>query len=518
MKKFLLIGFYSLLLLVSCEGNNEPNNNPSSNNNQNQENYDNNIKLENYENGHEYVDLGLPSGILWATKNVGSSSPEGFGNYFAWGETEYKVSYEESTYKWGLYKHYEKYCTSDFYGEIDNKTILELNDDAAYINWGGNWRIPTFKEYEELINCCTWIWGTKVTNEGLNINGYIITGPSGKSIFLPASGERPNNNYDGLTGSYWSCELGSDDYRAKVITFDSKGKELDQHSRYYGYSIRPVIGNFRITISLNDNFGNINTINAEHGQSIRLPENTFKRKGYDFLCWNTKADGSGENYKPGDNISVTENFTLYALWYNKEIAGTENGYDYVDLGLPSGIKWATYNIGSNKPEEYGYLFKWGETERTFSYDCNWLEYKWNESQSTQFVGEAIKYYPINGVYYDYSKLLLSDDAAHINWGGNWRMPTQKEIEELENYCNWIITFKNGIAGYLITSKINNNNLFIPTLDKSDDTLVNEGIYWTSSLVTDFSSAAPYAYSCFSKYYISCKKTIKACGKRIRPVF
>ena len=106
------------------------------------------------ENGHEYVDLGLPSRIKWATCNVGATTPEEYGDYFAWGETEPKDNYDWSTYKWCNESNatMTKYCTDSSYGTVDNKTVLELEDDAAYVNWGGNWRMPTKAELDELTN------------------------------------------------------------------------------------------------------------------------------------------------------------------------------------------------------------------------------------------------------------------------------------------------------------------------------------------------------------------------------
>ena len=102
--------------------------------------------------GHEYVDLDLPSGTLWATCNVGAEKPEEYGDYFAWGETKTKENYDWSTYKWCNGSEYEltKYCVSGRYGTVDNKTELLPEDDAATANWGSNWCMPTVEQIEEL--------------------------------------------------------------------------------------------------------------------------------------------------------------------------------------------------------------------------------------------------------------------------------------------------------------------------------------------------------------------------------
>lgn len=159
------------------------------------------------------VDLGLPSGTLWADRNVGADSPEDYGDYFAWGETSPKRTYNWSTYKWckGSSDTMTKYCTKSSYGTVDNKTVLDLEDDAAYVNMGAEWRMPTYDEQKELRNNCTWTWTTQKGTKG-----YKVTGPNGKSIFLPAAGSRDDiertNRYSNLDdagshGYYWSSSL-----------------------------------------------------------------------------------------------------------------------------------------------------------------------------------------------------------------------------------------------------------------------------------------------------------------------
>ena len=150
------------------------------------------------------VDLGLPSGTLWADRNIGADSPEGYGDYFAWGETRPKSTYSWSTYKYckGSYNTLTKYCTDSSCGTVDNKTVLEPSDDAATANWGSNWRMPTHAEQEELIEKCTWTWTTRN-----GVNGYKVTGPNGNSIFLPAAGFRYDSSVSGAgsRANYWSA-------------------------------------------------------------------------------------------------------------------------------------------------------------------------------------------------------------------------------------------------------------------------------------------------------------------------
>ena len=188
---------------------------------------------------HEWVDLGLPSGTLWATCNVGASSPEDYGDYFAWGETEPKDVYNWSTYKWcnGSSTSMTKYCTNSSYGTVDNKTELDPEDDAAYVNWGENWRMPTSEQRNELYDKCTWTWTTLY-----GVTGQLVSGPNGNTIFLPAAGYRWDNSIDEVSswGHYWSRTLASSfPYSAVSVCFS--GTVLySGHDRYEGRSVRPV--------------------------------------------------------------------------------------------------------------------------------------------------------------------------------------------------------------------------------------------------------------------------------------
>ena len=192
---------------------------------------------------HEYVDLGLPSGTLWATCNVGASTPEDYGYYFAWGETEPKSpDYTIHNYKWSLngdYKNMTKYCTDANLGELDNKIVLELEDDAAHVNWGGDWRMPTKEEIEELLEEC--ICKSIAQNA---VTGILITSKTnGNSIFLPAGGYQSMfSNYINQHCVYWSSSLSSaDNQYAYSFVSTKNGTNLYTYSRYYGSLIRPVM-------------------------------------------------------------------------------------------------------------------------------------------------------------------------------------------------------------------------------------------------------------------------------------
>lgn len=202
-------------------------------------------KMEEIEFCPTAIDLGLS--VKWANCNVGATAPEEYGDYYAWGETETKENYTLETYKWCNYvssSDYSmiKYCTNSLYGTIDDKTILDPEDDVARVKWGGTWRMPTSHEMAQLWTECTWTWTT------LNgVNGYLVVGSNGNSIFIPAAGGLVGTEVvqRGLGGYYWSTDLVGDDnnnmawdsfYKEENDNYDGLGNE----NRYFGLPIRPV--------------------------------------------------------------------------------------------------------------------------------------------------------------------------------------------------------------------------------------------------------------------------------------
>ena len=173
-------------------------------------------------NGHEQVDLGLPSGTLWATMNVGADTPEDYGDYFAWGEITTKLIFSSASYT-----------------NVSNISPLPLKNDVANVIWGGDWRMPTKEEQDELRTKCTWTWTTQN-----GANGYIVTGPSGKSIFLPAAGFRANSDLKnvGSWGCYWSSTLYQDRVgNASILAFLSNNVAWSATDCFGGLTVRPVL-------------------------------------------------------------------------------------------------------------------------------------------------------------------------------------------------------------------------------------------------------------------------------------
>ena len=190
----------------------------------------------------DWVDLGLPSGLLWASCNVGAQSPEDFGNYYAWGETSAKEVYGWNTYAYGE-GPYEltKYCGNPLYGlnsYSDSLTTLEASDDAASVVLGDGARMPTKDEWKELKDHTNRSW---ITHNG--VNGCLLTASNGNSIFLPAAGSREDASlyYVGNYGGYWSSTLEAPGPSiAWKFSVSSPRNEFDVEVRCHGLSVRAV--------------------------------------------------------------------------------------------------------------------------------------------------------------------------------------------------------------------------------------------------------------------------------------
>lgn len=192
----------------------------------------------------EWVDLGLPSGLLWAKCNLGGAAPEEYGGNYSWGETAQKEAYDWSHYRYctvdsvGEFKALTKYNTRSNYGAVDSLTTLEASDDAATAVLGSGARIPTKEEWQELMDNTTAEWTT------LNgVNGRQFTAANGKSLFLPAAGRRHGSEleYDGSYGIYWSASLVEDQpSRAWRFIFNSDDQSMSNCRRCNGPAVRPV--------------------------------------------------------------------------------------------------------------------------------------------------------------------------------------------------------------------------------------------------------------------------------------
>ena len=196
-----------------------------------------------YIDGYAYVDLGLPSGTLWAYTNIGANTPEDYGNYYAWGETETKETYDWETYLYcnGDSATLTKYCNDESYGldgYTDSLTTLDSEDDVASVSWGGSWRMPTHSEIQELFDNCSAVW-TEING----IAGVLFSGTNENSIFLSAAGNLYVNNLNGVGANcyYWSSTLYSNGTSsAWHLRFNSDDSGMRIISRFCGFSVRPV--------------------------------------------------------------------------------------------------------------------------------------------------------------------------------------------------------------------------------------------------------------------------------------
>ena len=268
----------------------------------------------------EYVDLGLS--VKWATFNIGATSPEDYGDYFAWGETEPKETYSWATYKWcdGTDANITKYNTAD------GKTILEPADDAAQVHWGGKWRMPTKEECQELLDKCTW---KEETRNG--INGHIVTGPNGNSIFIPTTGYHNDDNGTGVQGLgtitylWTSSTPGNANAYDLLLSHPTLADGIGSNTRRVGMPIRPVyddrppkrIGVFSVAADKQVSFSQGNLQYIQSTDTWQFAANQLEYMGHKHYRNGQLADTieyfgwSGKNSKTPWGISLSTESSDY---------------------------------------------------------------------------------------------------------------------------------------------------------------------------------------------------------------
>lgn len=500
----------------------------------------------------EYVDLGLS--VKWATFNLGATTPDDYGDYFAWGETETKEYYSVTNYKWGTGKEggirltqIFKYNTRSSFGDVDNITVLFPEDDVAHVKWGGIWRMPTNDEWKELLDKCSWI---KTEQNG--IKGILFTGSNGNSIFLPAAGVRVDKSFDGFNvktkvfnkWGYWSSSLYSNIFQNEVSVDAAWGF----HSVYSEYSkaiiefrifnwyrkcgvpVRPVYGEFVPVSSISLDKPSLELESGEKAQLTATvsPSNASAKD----IHWASSDESVATvDFNDGSVTAVAPGTATITAYGSSGVSASctvtvKEGVQAVDLGLPSGLKWASCNVGATKPEEFGDYFAWGETEPKASYD--WSTYKWCKGASDALTKYCFdpSYWGGTGQMDNKKQLDLADDAANANMGGDWRMPTNAEWQELIDNCTvtWTSNYNGtGVAGSIFTGKKSGYtgvSIFIPAAGWRIDTITMDSEHycycWTSVLDDERYPSVAY-YSMSSNYGPDINSFDRADGRSVRAV-
>ena len=507
----------------------------------------------NASDGHGKVQL-WEGGPYWATTNIGAENPEDYGYYFWWGDT---VGYRRENNAWvasdgsssnfqfdndpiSLQTYNKSIATLQSEGWIVSQNgtyVLAPAHDAAHVKWGGEWCMPTQQEQSNLNNNCDWTWTTKN-----GVNGYEVRGRgdyASNSIFLPCAGygDRTSLYDSGLQGDYWSSVPRSDDdYLAWSLLFASGGHDTGSYyGRFYGLSVRPVQGFTEGTVStvtLDQQGGSGGTANVTATYGSAMPPITVPtRSGYTFGGYYSDTNGSGTQYYTASGASariwnLTSATTLYAKW----TVNASDGHEKVQL-WEGGPYWATTNIGAENPEDYGYYFWWGDTVGYRRENNAWVATD-GSSSNFSFHSENTPTYPKDIatllsegwiVSQDGTYILTPEhDAAHVKWGGDWRMPTYQELNALSNNCDWTWAMKNGVKGYEVRGRGDyaSNSIFLPCagdgyVTSSPNPAGSYGCYWSSVPISDNSSHAWLLY-----FYSSTHRTeyiYRDRGQSVRPV-
>ena len=546
--------------------------------------------------GHEYVDLGLPSGNLWATMNVDATKSYPKGSCFAWAEPEPD---EDDVYGWDTYMwirsgysspdYITKYTFRDgdyagiwynsshqFIGD-GYKTYAHCNyeDDPAAVQWGSPWHTPSPWAFQELMDNTTSYW----VDDYNGVGGYkfVSKKDASKFIFMPATGYRVDEDTwdETWSGNYWTSSLYTDPYSedepesskaAYEFCFNKSNSSafFNYANRSQGNRVRAVIGTDNLAIDVTGVTLDKTSLTIYEGGTAKLtatvkPSNASNKE----VMWSSsnsavvRVDQQG-NVQAAKAGKVTITVTTFegkfkatcSVTVKQRPDGDENGHEFVDLGLPSGLKWATCNIGANFPWHYGSFYAWGETSSKNYY--GWDNYLWIKEGETDwpyinkytFEDHLLRdgypfllWYDEDGNFIGDGKTTFADynytdDAARQRWGGGWRTPEKADFEELAKYATSVFVDDyngTGVSGTLFTSKINSSVLFFPAAGWQDGAEISHsgsrGCYWASSLNTDGVTGALWT---LKSSYAHCVLLMtdssmmpfyqyRNCGLSIRPV-
>ena len=453
------------------------------------------------------VDLGLS--VKWADFNLGATTDTEPGLLVGWGDvtgTNRSVNL--------------KY----FPVERPLGNIIKGKYDIAKQKWGDLWRLPSTDEIQELVDHCTWTWTTKN-----GVSGYQVASQkpgNTNSIFIPVTGSRTGAIMaeEGIAGYYWSGILDADVTNAVALKFTDADKLQIAMKRFIGCSIRPVYGKYvqavyvvtapatevthqtaNINVSLSGGLDQV----TEYGVCYaKNPVDLDPIKG-PKISDTTIPQGNTKTFVLTDlSQRTTYYYQAYALVGGDYVYGEKMQFttqpkfpepEIVDLGLS--VKWAKWNMGAKSESDYGGYFGWGDpTGELFSNDVT----DYAKGLTTKDIG-GTKY-----------------DIARAQWGGKWRLPTTKELKELEK-CTWSFTSNyndKGIAGWIVSN--NGKQLFFPRAgwrrsDNSSHGISKDAYYWSSELSDSNPNSAKYA-QLLGKNFVEIELSLKTILIPVRAVY
>ena len=443
------------------------------------------------DNHHPHViDLGLPSGTKWSCCNVGADTPEGYGGYYAWGETE-----EKSTYSWSNYIH----CDGSRETVHDiGSDIAGTQYDVAHVKWGGSWVMPSRSQLDELRSNCT------LESETVNdvICAKITSKTNGSSILLPAAGFRYDSKlvYVGQYALIWTSTKYPNNMNGYpggayyyYFNVNSGSMFYNPYERYDALNVRPIyVGDtykaFEVSKSNVELFaGRRTTVEITSGSGYYKVSSSAPNVAEASLSGSTitiKGVSAGlAVVVVTDTKSGSSQYIIATVKQAYLTCPDDHHPHVIDLGLPSGTLWSCCNVGADTPEGYGGYYAWGETKEKSTYDWNTYIHCDGSKETCHDLGSDIA-----GTEYD---------VAHVKWGGSWVMPSVIQVLELKNNCTYEWTTVNGVKGGKFTSKANGGSIFLPAAGvRSGSDLLGAGSLggiWPST---------QYPSNSYSAYYLN----------------
>jgi hypothetical protein len=443
----------------------------------------------------DYVDLGL-DGLLFATKNLGAKSPEDFGDYFAWGEVSPKSYYDWKTYKWAEPTTEENYIydriTFSKYFYPDNVhpdyAFLQPEDDAATVILGEGWRMPTFEEMSKLMSC---EYRRAIKN---GVFGYEYIGPNGNTLFLPSCGKIVEDVLINVEYGvkYWCSDCATGNVAPIIDINEYGGVWGGKETRSLGLPIRPVRTE-KATITRDLKY---NVLERYIEQAKQLLA-TIKPEDYSVTSYQSLDNTYKHALDIRENALTQQQINEAAQKLRLAITDLyllpkPSDIKAVDLGLS--VRWASANVGARNEDDYGYYLSWGElTPKPIGY------YRWDDYKLCKEVNEDDNAYSKFTKYVTNSawgevdnktRLELEDDAANAYLGGNWRMPTSEEAQELIEKCTIEEILRRGEHVMKVTGP-NGNYILFPFAGYASwqKRVVFTVFCWTSDLDPSFPAHA-----------------------------